>query len=534
MTGHQVSTTSQENRAATDYAGPRTPTPVPSGHRRAGRGVLVAVMVIALVAAGMARNLAVDYQTRTSAAAATERARSALGGMNTFALALLLGGLRGPLVMVLWSSSENQKMEKDLDDFNTKVEWIRNLQPEFDSVHLFQMWNLAYNISVQMASLPNRYAVIIESLDYGRNVDRSRPDNLNILHQTAQIYSNKLGTVAQERTYYRRRVREDSLDRPVPQVAREGESGFQRRRMDPSLDAQGRVRKEYLVVRHPRPTTMPLDAEWNTGEELQFLPQFEPFTQGVSTYAFAYNYAKRASVLMNVGKQEALQVSNSVIDSRPALELKAWAEEEFERGRAAELKLFGLPVPAERVEMEAPTASMPLDRAPVAPADVEKALFCYRTAARIGAAARAEYRRHLSKPEFVDKAYIYASHSDSLTAMEQLVTGDALYLQAMQTADAAARTPLLQQAAEAYRQSIVGNEIIILKHYIEDPVAQTTFGGVTKDQLSTLPPDRIHEILVRAVAESKKQPELDPYGEDRGEYEGYIARATARLQLIGQ
>src|SRR4051794_10080615 len=212
------------------FVPPRGPSA--AGVRRAGRGMLVAVMLVALVAAGAARNAVVEYQRRTSAAVATTQSRSALGGMNTFALALLLGGLRGPLVMVLWTTSENQKMEKDLDDFNTKVEWIRNLQPEYDSVHMFQMWNLAYNISVQMASLPNRYAVIIEALDYGRSVDRSRPDNLNILHQTAQIYSNKLGTVAQEKTYSRRRVREDSLDRPVSAVAREGESGFQRRRMD--------------------------------------------------------------------------------------------------------------------------------------------------------------------------------------------------------------------------------------------------------------------------------------------------------------
>ncbi len=93
--------------------------------------------------------------------------------MNSFALALLLGGLRGPLVMVLWSTSENQKVDKNLEDFDTKVEWIRLLQPEFDTVHLFQIWNKAYNISVQMASLPNRYAAILDALDM-KDVDRSR------------------------------------------------------------------------------------------------------------------------------------------------------------------------------------------------------------------------------------------------------------------------------------------------------------------------------------------------------------------------
>ena len=50
--------------------------------------------------------------------------------------------------MILWTSSESQKNEKDLEGFDTKVEWIRLLQPEFDTVHVFQVWNKAYNISV--------------------------------------------------------------------------------------------------------------------------------------------------------------------------------------------------------------------------------------------------------------------------------------------------------------------------------------------------------------------------------------------------
>src|SRR5207302_9200949 len=85
-----------------------------------------------------------------------------ISNLNSFSLALLLGGLRGPLVMMLWTSSETQKQEKDLEDFNSKIELIRLLQPEVDSVLIFQMWNLAYNISVQMANKPNKYAAILD------------------------------------------------------------------------------------------------------------------------------------------------------------------------------------------------------------------------------------------------------------------------------------------------------------------------------------------------------------------------------------
>ena len=33
--------------------------------------------------------------------------------------------VRGPLVMVLWSKVENQKIDRDLEDVDTMIEWIR-------------------------------------------------------------------------------------------------------------------------------------------------------------------------------------------------------------------------------------------------------------------------------------------------------------------------------------------------------------------------------------------------------------------------
>ena len=65
--------------------------------------------------------------------------------------------------MYLWSTSETQKIDRDLADFDTKVEWIRLLQPEFDTVHLFQIWNKAYNISVLMASPADKYTTIMQA-----------------------------------------------------------------------------------------------------------------------------------------------------------------------------------------------------------------------------------------------------------------------------------------------------------------------------------------------------------------------------------
>jgi hypothetical protein len=113
---------------------------------------------------------------------------------------------------------------------------------------MFQIWNKAYNISVQMASLPNRYAAILDALKYAADVDRERPGNVNIMNAIAQVYSNKLGTVHSEKAYYRRMVREQSFvprdwQGPTdPRTAdKSGQAGWQRRRMEPKLDLAGNL-----------------------------------------------------------------------------------------------------------------------------------------------------------------------------------------------------------------------------------------------------------------------------------------------------
>ncbi len=179
----------------------------------AGRVIVVVFMVLALAASSYMRDWAIDDHEAVRSngrlprpAASTE---SPLSSMPSFATALLLGGLRGPLVMILWTSSETQKQQHDLQDFDTKVEWIRLLQPEFDTVHLFQIWNKAYNVSVQMSSLRNKYTTILDAIDYGQKVERERPDDLNIITAIAAIYGDKLGTSA-EHVYYRSRIRRES------------------------------------------------------------------------------------------------------------------------------------------------------------------------------------------------------------------------------------------------------------------------------------------------------------------------------------
>src|SRR5438093_2920449 len=160
----------------------------------------VLVLIIAIVGSGATRRWAEAVRGEPIVAASSS-GRS-LSGMNSYALALLLGGLRGPLVMFLWSSSETQKTENNLEDFDSKVEWIRLLQPEFDTVHIFQIWNKAYNISVKMTNVSNKYSTILDALDYAHNVDAEKPNDINIVSAIGGIYFDKFGNSA-EKVYYR-------------------------------------------------------------------------------------------------------------------------------------------------------------------------------------------------------------------------------------------------------------------------------------------------------------------------------------------
>ena len=75
------------------------------GEQALQRGALV--LIVALIGTGFTRKLAAERRSagRRFGAEAVSGS-SPLSRMNSFALALLLGGLRGPLVMMLWAKTK--------------------------------------------------------------------------------------------------------------------------------------------------------------------------------------------------------------------------------------------------------------------------------------------------------------------------------------------------------------------------------------------------------------------------------------------
>ncbi|HSV14759.1 MAG TPA: hypothetical protein VLI90_10895 [Tepidisphaeraceae bacterium] len=499
----------------------------PLSRRRRRTGIVVVLIVSLLASAGTRywsdekRAVAIPRRGETAQG-------SSLSSMNSFALGLLLGGLRGPLVMFLWTQSESQKADRNLEGIDTQIEWIRLLQPEFDTVHIFQIWNKAYNLSVQMASLTNKYSVILDALKYAHDVDREKPDDINIVTAIAQLYFDKLGG-STEKLYYRRRVRQETL--PHATVVRPGGRPVA---LDPILDDQFDLLSQLTrpAPGRERPANLPADQEWNDGADIQYLSKYQPFPDGVSPLALAYNYYKRAEVLMNVGKQRHAQLSEVVIDSRPALALKGWVEEEWEQGRRRELQSYGIVPPEDRGELELNPAGFTLDH-PIADRHAaELAAVAYERAARLVPDALAEYTRTISSnPMNLNN---YQGHMDELRAEGELLAGDAASLRA-QLSPPEARADLLAKAKQAYQHSIYLYELLLLRYYTDVNYLQQFappgydrfhaadrkgFEDLSAGQMAQLVSNINHAMAARG----------DTHNEDRQEYERYMHRMAQRLQ----
>jgi hypothetical protein len=465
--------------------------------------------------------------------------------MNSFALGLLLGGLRGPLVMILWTESENAKTEKDLEGVDTMIEWIRLLQPEFDTVHIFQIWNKAYNISVQMASMANKYDVILGALDYADKVDREKPDDINIVAQIGQLYFDKLGN-SSEKGFYRKRVREQTLPHAVASNLRSHDVGYRRVSLDPVLDENFNVLKKYItpLPGRARPANLPADQEWNEGTDLQYLPQFGPYPDGVSTVGMAYNYFKRAEVLQNVEQQRHDQLSDLVIDSRPALSLKFWGEDELEQGRRREIEAFDLPNPANLTLSDTPdmylgmTEHVTLDQPIKDRHAYDLALADYDKANRLLPTSLDEYLRHIQ--HFPERELQYRSYMEEIRTELAVGTGDYEYLLAI-TCPPAERADHLKKALEAYHQARLLSNISLLRYYVDRslvvPSLPAGFGiDRTGDHrpLEDLTLDQSVDVLAKATVLKEKSGnkyvnadryEFDRFNEHCLTREAFIAKA---------
>lgn len=555
---------------------------------------MILTLCTALLAAGVARVWAQQRRlaiTPEGLAVGVEARSSNLGQLNSFALGLLLGGLRGPLVMALWSSSEGQKAQQDFEDFDTKVELIRLLQPQFDSVHLYQIWNKAYNISVEMVNLASKYAAILDAIDYGRRVLRERPANIDLETYLGEVFNNKLGA-SQEADYYKLRIHEETqADQPVVKVTfpigREGEfrsasrrAGVSPRRlllrrmedpgklmaamqleeaerlrpifagpevqytelaprqigtrgvsgpmrMEPMLDEEGYLLSELTAPRRPAL----VDREPGTyldGSAAQFLVPYQPFPEGLSPHALAYNHFMRAWVLQTYGGQRHVQYTEASIAANPGRALRDWALAAYEEGRLLEAEAFGRNVlpPGHDGELQAAlereVADVSLASEPVSPQLLRQALERYERAVQISTVARAWLEGHIER--YPGARSVFESNITRLAALEPLIRADLVYARMLldEAEDhEAARRQAEQLYLEAHRMALD----FIMRHHTPAELMQPR---TSRDVVLSLPIWDKWELLELVRRQRDLRPEFE-HARAVTEYEGYFDRIAARL-----
>ncbi len=113
---------------------------------------------------------------------------------------LSLVGSRGAAVTILWYSAIEKQKRNDFHEFEQLVKAVTTLQPHFITPWIFQSWNIAYNVSVEMQSMGDMYFYIargIELLSEGERRNKKSPD---MRYQIGFYYQNKFGVADQVQT----------------------------------------------------------------------------------------------------------------------------------------------------------------------------------------------------------------------------------------------------------------------------------------------------------------------------------------------
>ena len=126
----------------------------------------------------------------------------------TQAVLTVLGGFRGPYAVYLWIQVEEEKHRRQHFSLVDRYFKIASLQPDYDAVWVFHIWNLAYNISAQWHSMEHKYQWIRRAVEFGEEGHRRNPRSAEVMASLGNVYMDKLG-LSQEAPHYRRRVRED-------------------------------------------------------------------------------------------------------------------------------------------------------------------------------------------------------------------------------------------------------------------------------------------------------------------------------------
>jgi hypothetical protein len=109
------------------------------------------------------------------------------------AVQLLLTGSRGLAVCALWNNAIEKQKRHEWNELEVSVKSITKLQPHFSSPWLFQSWNIAYNVSVEMDRLNDMYFYIAKGINILAEGDSKNKNNPDMRYFVGFYYQNKFG-----------------------------------------------------------------------------------------------------------------------------------------------------------------------------------------------------------------------------------------------------------------------------------------------------------------------------------------------------
>lgn len=149
------------------------------------------------------------------------------------AINLVLLGMRGVAVNLLWIELDKQRDMKRWYEMEATTESIVRLQPHYEKVWDINGWNLAYNTSAEWDAVPDRYRWVKKGAKLlMRGVQRNQQAT-ELYYRTAKVIDHKIG-MADESVDYRKYFVND----PAPEF----KGG-----VDPEINPEGK--DNYLVAK---------------------------------------------------------------------------------------------------------------------------------------------------------------------------------------------------------------------------------------------------------------------------------------------
>jgi hypothetical protein len=257
---------------------------------------------------------------------------------------------------------------------------------------------------------------------------------------------------------------------------------------------------------------------------------------------------------MNATGQKHLYTRDGVIDSRPGIVLRTWAEEEMERARRQEVICYGKALPEDRWALEPMTSTLPPNqKMPVVDEKIRKAvaeaLFSYRRTTQVASLAAADFEAHARNQAFAENAYTYMYHTDTANALAAMAVADGAYFNAMAAANGLAANPASPAELTAlYQKALDLYYFALLRHDVEDELAAKVYPKVVKlpngqmmskatmvqfnPATAQVSPGFFAALYEATVAEYRAQNRLGVLGEATSEYSPYIDRARQRLETL--